>query len=198
MYTFYFQEKKIVLKSDDFMCSSDLYIDDSIMLRKYYHLFFETSIDTLIFNCKNANLCWNQLCSDFYVIEAAGGCVINENNQLLCIYRFDKWDLPKGKIEEGELHNEAALREVKEETGLNKVSIIKELNPSYHIYRLNSKNILKKTYWVEMNSFSTENAIPQIEEGITEVKWVDFSSLNIQLSNTYASLRCLFDNYYKV
>jgi hypothetical protein len=35
------------------------------------------------------------------LIEAAGGLVKNENKDFLFIYRNDKWDLPKGKIEKG-------------------------------------------------------------------------------------------------
>ncbi|MEI7595233.1 MAG: NUDIX domain-containing protein [Bacteroidota bacterium] len=197
MYRFYCQEKEIILDSIAFSEKDSIVILNSFELRNYYHLFFETINSSLIIYCKDINACWNQLCSDFYVIEAAGGCVIKNSSQLLCIYRFDKWDLPKGKIEEGELHSEAALREVMEETGLNGISIIKELPSTFHIYRLNSKNILKKTYWFEMICSSSENAVPQTEEGITEVKWEDFSSLNVQLSNTYASLRCLFEDYIK-
>jgi len=35
-------------------------------------------------------------------IIAAGGLVTNENNELLMIFRRGKWDLPKGKADEGE------------------------------------------------------------------------------------------------
>src|SRR4051812_7310538 len=38
----------------------------------------------------------------FTVIEAAGGIVQNKDKELLFIYRRDKWDLPKGKMENNE------------------------------------------------------------------------------------------------
>ena len=54
----------------------------------------------------------------FKVIEAAGGMVQNEPNEILFIFRHDKWDLPKGKIEEEKAKKWLALREVKEECGI--------------------------------------------------------------------------------
>ena len=52
------------------------------------------------------------------LIEAAGGLVKNENGDYLFIYRNDKWDLPKGKIEKDEKTKVAAVREVEEECGI--------------------------------------------------------------------------------
>jgi 8-oxo-dGTP diphosphatase len=58
------------------------------------------------------------------VIEAAGGVVrrIGDDGSVLVLVvhrrRQDDWSLPKGKLERGEHHLEAALREVAEETGL--------------------------------------------------------------------------------
>jgi 8-oxo-dGTP pyrophosphatase MutT (NUDIX family) len=52
------------------------------------------------------------------IIKAGGGIVVNEQNEVLLIYRRGKWDLPKGKLDDGETIEECALREVKEETGL--------------------------------------------------------------------------------
>ena len=55
---------------------------------------------------------------NFRIIHAAGGIVRNEQEAILMIYRLDKWDFPKGKVEAGEQYAEAAIREVEEETGL--------------------------------------------------------------------------------
>jgi 8-oxo-dGTP diphosphatase len=54
------------------------------------------------------------------VIRAAGGVVVR-GGRILLVHRdrYDDWSLPKGKLEEGETWEEAALREVREETGLN-------------------------------------------------------------------------------
>ena len=59
--------------------------------------------------------------SNFRYIEAAGGFIKNEEGENLFIFRREKWDLPKGKLELGETPEVAALREVSEETGLQKV-----------------------------------------------------------------------------
>ena len=58
-------------------------------------------------------------------IEAAGGIIISEKGELLMIFRRGKWDLPKGKIDQGETPPQAAIREVKEETGLSMVELIR-------------------------------------------------------------------------
>jgi 8-oxo-dGTP diphosphatase len=57
-------------------------------------------------------------------VQAAGGVVARRGNggalEVLLVHRprYDDWTLPKGKLEPGETHAEAALREVEEETGL--------------------------------------------------------------------------------
>jgi 8-oxo-dGTP diphosphatase len=54
------------------------------------------------------------------VVEAAGGVVLNGDGELAVVYRpkYDDWTLPKGKLEPGESWEDAAVREVAEETGL--------------------------------------------------------------------------------
>ena len=55
--------------------------------------------------------------------RAAGGVVTNKEGRVLFIYRNNKWDLPKGKLEKGETYEECALREVEEETGVKNLKI---------------------------------------------------------------------------
>ena len=52
-------------------------------------------------------------------VRAAGGIVV-EDGRVLLIHRpkYDDWSFPKGKLEHGESWEEAALREVEEETGI--------------------------------------------------------------------------------
>ena len=52
-------------------------------------------------------------------VDAAGGVVVRDGRVLLVHRpRYDDWSLPKGKLDPGESFEEAALREVEEETGL--------------------------------------------------------------------------------
>ena len=64
----------------------------------------------------------------FDLIEAAGGIVQNDQKQMLFIYRLNKWDLPKGKVEKGENFEQAAIREVEEETGVNTLQLKKTVS----------------------------------------------------------------------
>lgn len=135
--------------------------------------------------------------SYFELIEASGGFVKNIDNKLLFIFRLGKWDLPKGKIEEGENVIDGALREVREETGIKDLEILNELPCTYHIYYLESRRILKRTSWFEMFSGSAEQLIPQIEEQITNVKWLSYNEVIDALKNTYSSIEFLVKNYLK-
>ena len=54
----------------------------------------------------------------FKPMTAAGGLVINPDNEFLFIFRKGKWDLPKGKPEKDESLDDCAIREVTEETGI--------------------------------------------------------------------------------
>lgn len=141
----------------------------------------------------------NVFCPFFIVIEAAGG-VVFRNNCALFIYRNSRWDLPKGKIDEGESPVEAALREVQEECGIRNLSIKKELPSSYHLYKSPyAENmgdwILKKTYWFEMSYHGAFDGLPQEEEDITKVEWVEKQRLQKIYDLTYANLRPVLSPY---
>ena len=114
---------------------------------------------------------WSDFSSIFKVIEAAGGVVFNEKNEVLVIFRRDFWDLPKGKIDKGESPEQAAVREVQEETGLENVILGAHIIDTYHTYELKDKRILKKTYWFEMKTTDMQ-LIPQQEEDIEQAEWV--------------------------
>lgn len=136
------------------------------------------------------------LMKNFKVVEAAGGLVLNELDQLLCIYRWNKWDLPKGKIEKGETIEAAAVREVEEETGINGVRILESKGTTYHIFKspyVENKLILKPTHWFLMKYSGNQVLTPQIKEDIVKAQWFNKWELDVVKRNTYASLAELFD-----
>ncbi|HUZ60714.1 MAG TPA: NUDIX hydrolase [Hanamia sp.] len=124
----------------------------------------------------------------FTLIKAAGGIVNNEKDEVLMIFRRDKWDLPKGKLDEGESIEECAIREVREETGLKELQIIKPIEITYHTYKLFGKHILKETHWYAMKANGNEKLIPQTEEEITGIIWVKKSGLEKYFSNSYPTI----------
>lgn len=125
----------------------------------------------------------------FKKVEAAGGLVNNEKGEWLFIFRMGKWDLPKGKISGKETPEEAAIREVSEETGLSALKISGDLPATYHIYTRKGKTILKRTRWFSMEAKNDQSLVPQTEEDISEVRWVRKVEMGNILANTYASIR---------
>ena len=124
---------------------------------------------------------WKIFCTNYQIIEAAGGLVQNADSNWLFIHRNGVWDLPKGKLEAGETIEECAVREVAEECGIEEPTIIKQLTTTYHTYSIKGQRILKPTYWYVMKSTDTSELIPQTEEGITDVKWIS-TEKSIELS----------------
>ena len=128
---------------------------------------------------------------DYKFILAAGGIVENNKNEVLFIFRNNMWDLPKGKVEKGEGLAAAAIREVEEECGLNGPTITNELVSTYHTYEANGKKILKRTYWYTMKYEKNHVLIPQIEEGITKVEWINKNQLEVFPDDTYGSIKAV-------
>jgi 8-oxo-dGTP pyrophosphatase MutT (NUDIX family) len=128
--------------------------------------------------------------NNFKIIQAAGGIVSNSKNQKLFIYRLDKWDLPKGKIEKNEAIEDAAIREVEEECGITSLVINGKLADTFHVYEQNEKIILKQTFWFRMSTNYDGKLIPQVEENITRAEWLSNNEINeIVLKNTYSAIR---------
>lgn len=117
---------------------------------------------------------------DLPLIESAGGLVCNRSNHILLMFKRGKWDMPKGRIEEDQSREVAALREVQEETGLdiNKLKIQGKLVPTWHTTRHGNVKYLKKTHWYVMQyDGDDDDTFPQVEEGIIECRWVHISDL---------------------
>lgn len=150
------------------------FIQSNMMNDKGLHIFGSHSFENYFKNYKRIN--------------AAGGLVENDKNEYLFIFRHDKWDLPKGKVEEGENFENAALREVEEECGIKELSLKDLIVKTYHTYEMFGKLHLKTTYWYKMNSDFSGNFTPQLEESITQVEWKDKNNLEEVERNTYGSI----------
>ena len=128
----------------------------------------------------------------FKIIQTGGGLVKNNSGEILLILRRGKWDLPKGKIDDGETLEECAIREVQEETGIKKLKIVSKINVTYHTYDEFGKHILKESHWYLMNAIGKEEFIPQVEEDIAEIRWVKKKDLHEYLSNTFPTIKSIF------
>jgi 8-oxo-dGTP pyrophosphatase MutT (NUDIX family) len=141
-------------------------------------VFFHTDLDEL----KKA------FYKKFIIIQAAGGLVTNQSDEALLIFRRGKWDLPKGKLDDGENLEQCAVREVEEETGLRNITLLSPLMITYHTYHEGSKFILKESHWYNMKVSGEQKLIPQIEEEIHEIKWVSPKELQPYMKNSFPSV----------
>ncbi len=167
---------------------ADIQSKDELRLM-YFELMHKKDLKEIYFFNPDLKHLFSYFSALFHVIEAAGGLVKNEKGEWLFIFRNGKWDLPKGKIEKGEKIKTAAIREVQEECGVEKLSIVRDLISTYHIYFMENQAILKRTYWFEMECNDATELVPQTEEGITDVKWIAAKNLKKVYDNTFESVK---------
>jgi 8-oxo-dGTP pyrophosphatase MutT (NUDIX family) len=191
MYKIYINEKPILLMKTSELADvpKDLvvhltsrYTGKTRFLLNHIDLMEKTSEPgAVIIYSENYKQLWADFKSLYHIIAAAGGLVYNPEGNVLAIQRMGFWDLPKGKIEKQERKKEAALREVKEETGLTELHLDKKIHLSYHTYRdpFKDRRVLKKTYWFRMFA-PDQNLVPQGEEGIEKAVWISPEQLLLQ------------------
>lgn len=102
------------------------------------------------------------------------------------------WDLPKGKVDSDESVEEAAQREVGEETNVQDLDFLPTQYKTYHMYNISKSTsspmmILKETTWFLMQSKTHVKLIPQIDEGIVKVAWIPMQ--DVHGIRTYDSIR---------
>lgn len=125
--------------------------------------------------------------SMYKLVKAAGGVVIKDNKWLF-MYRRKKWDLPKGKLDKSEKSRKAAVREIEEETGV-KAIITGKICTTWHTYTFNNNRILKKTIWYVLDCLDDSNMLPQEEEQIEKLDWLNQNEAKKILINSYSSIR---------
>lgn len=136
----------------------------------------------------------DRLFADHDKVEASGG-IVRRKKKVLFIKRHGLWDIPKGKLEEGEEVEECAIREIEEECGIIGPVIEGDLGVTYHTYYYHGIPTIKKTYWFYLSYKGPKDLVPQTEEGIEKVKWFRFDELDKIRKNTYETIREVLDNY---
>lgn len=193
-YTIFFDNRCIDLSDSEEYCfdgmnSVGIRYCDSKQLSDLIDEFENSSIKELRIYSENPSDTFKEFSSFNKVIRAAGGIVRNSQNQLLIINRLKHWDLPKGKIEKNETNDVAALREVEEECGIDKLELVGFATYSYHVYRTKSARVLKITDWFYMNYLGNKTPTPQHEEDIESAIWVDEKELPLYYDTMYVSIR---------
>ncbi len=113
------------------------------------------------------------------LVRAAGGVVVRDG-EIAVVHRpkYDDWSLPKGKLDPGETHEAAALREVEEETGLRCRLVDEVASTSYR-----DRNGRPKTvrYWlmeVEQGEFAPNDEVD-------ELRWLALDEVERRLTHEH-------------
>lgn len=163
--------------------------DQADLLQRYRNLVNDGNERKLLYVvAEDPEKVWKLFSSGFENILAAGGVVRDPMGRTLFILRHNRWDLPKGKVEEGEDISEAAEREVEEECGVGIDRNEGHLMDSYHIYQAQGVEFLKRTSWYLMRVEEPQEPVPQVEEGITQVVWKAEDEQGDVERNTFASI----------
>ena len=128
---------------------------------------------------------------------AAGGVVVNPNNEILWIFRRGFWDLPKGKLDPNETIEACAIREVMEETGISHLVLGKPILTTTHQYhdKYLNKEVEKTTYWYAMTTDRLQDGKPQSEEDIEAIAWVKKADMAPYLEKTYDTIKEVMEAY---
>ena len=124
------------------------------------------------------------------IIKAGGGLVRNGEGELLLIFRRGKWDLPKGKLDEGETIEACAMREVEEETGVKHLALGELISVTWHEYfdKWVGEDVIKETHWFKMDVAGVPALVPQTEEDITSIEWTKKSDLPKRMEQSYITI----------
>jgi len=152
-------------------------------------------LDSLTFKVNDYDDTVKHFKNEFKIVKAAGG-IVTKDEKILFIFRLNKWDLPKGKLEKKEHFAEAAIREVEEECNVQ-VILNERVCKTWHTYTRNGKNHLKKTEWYKMKLVSDKNMKPQLSEGIEKLIWIGQDELRAVLLKSYRSIRYVLKKFHE-
>ncbi len=196
MYKVFINDKPIIL-TDSLSMESDFKLlhYKNIAIPEIVHKLKIGKLLGVLLYCNDLQKCWEEFKNHFKLISAAGGLVLNKNKEFLFIYRGNKWDLPKGRIEKGEGIEETAVREVKEECGVSELYLHRFLLTTYHIFFQNNQDYLKETHWFLMEAPVDEKLTPQLEEGINIAEFKNSNEAKKALQNSYGNIHLVFESY---
>jgi len=198
----FFNDKPLFLCNDvDAELQPYVHHDDAVFIdelnlhtvKSMIHEMQEPSIHAGVFFHHDLEELKTMFFKKFTPVKAAGGFVVNENKEVLMMFRRGKWDLPKGKMDKKETFEECAIRETQEETGLKTIKLISPLITTYHTYHEGTRYILKETKWFRMNVNGEQKLTPQAEEQITKLEWVEKKNLKNYLQNSFPSVKDVLD-----
>lgn len=164
------------------------------MVEKVVYLVQNANVSDLLsvmLVCIDKELCEERFTTLFKVVKAAGG-VVFKGDQMLLMFRRGVWDLPKGKLDDGESSKQGAAREVEEETGV-RVRIEEKICTTWHAYSMNGNRILKRTKWYKMSLVDESRMAPQVDEDIEKLAWLDRKQAQIALTNSFSSIRYVME-----
>jgi len=124
--------------------------------------------------------------------HSAGGIVYRlvdgEARFLLIRDSYRNWGFPKGHVKRAEEDDAAALREVREETGLSALTLRGDAGTIAWSFRFRGERIHKTCHFFLIESASGETR-PQEDEGITDCRWLPAAEAEATLS--YENARAL-------
>ena len=194
MYKVFINDKPLFLtntveKETDFQ----MFLLETVDIEQLIIKMFNNKIDKAFLYHPDEKLALKMLKEKIPQYKAGGGLVYNKRGEVLFIFRNGKWDLPKGGLEKGEEVENAATREVEEETGVSGLKIVDKLQKTYHVFKRNGQYRLKVTHWFEMVTNYDGLLTGQLEEGIEKVAWLKQHEIKEALKNSYENIKLLFE-----
>lgn len=129
-------------------------------------------------------------------IKAAGGVVI-DRGKILFIKKNGRWEFPKGRLKKDSKKKNTAIREICEETGIQKkyLTIIKTLIPTHNNIKINGVSGVKKTFWflVKFSGDEKTKLSPEKREGITKCKWLTINEVSSKIKNSRPLVHYLWE-----
>jgi 8-oxo-dGTP pyrophosphatase MutT (NUDIX family) len=189
-YRIYINDKAIIIteSAPEISADTDQIGTQGFDFAKTYYEVLNSAKHTFFIVTDDAKSFLKKMIKSVPLIEAAGGLVKNKKGEYLFIYRNDKWDLPKGKLEKGETVRMGAVREVEEECGIEIDESGAKICKTYHAYITKGQVVVKKSHWYKMKYKGKAKLVPQLEEGITEARWFDKKHTAEILQNTFPSI----------